>query len=242
MTGTTDRSGIVVGIDPVKNVHMALAWAADEAHLRGLGLRLVVAVPPPRHDPRHVDDSPRHRAQRQAGTEALRTALAWAQARQPGVKATSSLLLPAQQRHAVPCRAPPALGDHRGLVGEVSRRPADPRGADRLPRGDARGRCRARPCRRRRPSRPGRIHRDARRLRRPRAAAPCPLPGDHRPCRVSGPGYCGPPFARRTRQDRVAHPDYGESARCGCGPCARRSRRSGWVVRARSPRRTGFRG
>ncbi|KQX46241.1 MULTISPECIES: universal stress protein [unclassified Streptomyces] len=91
MTSTTDRGNIVVGIDPVKNGHMALAWAADEARLRGRELRLVVAVPP-RHEPRHVDGAPRHLAQRQMGTEALRTALARAKARQPGVEAASSLL------------------------------------------------------------------------------------------------------------------------------------------------------
>ncbi|WP_432753773.1 universal stress protein [Streptomyces sp. JL2001] len=90
MTSATDRRDIVVGIDPVRNWHLALAWAADEAHLRGRGLRLVVAVPP-QHDTQHVDDTPRHEAQRQAGTEALRTALAWTQARQPAVKATASL-------------------------------------------------------------------------------------------------------------------------------------------------------
>ncbi|WP_314614936.1 universal stress protein [Streptomyces stackebrandtii] len=91
MTGPTNRRDIVVGIDPVKNWHLALAWAADEAHLRGAGLRLMVAVPPP-HDTQHVDDTPRHLARRQAGTEVLRTALAWAHARQPDIKATSSLL------------------------------------------------------------------------------------------------------------------------------------------------------
>ncbi|MBB4984248.1 universal stress protein [Streptomyces nymphaeiformis] len=91
MTSTTDRGSIVVGIDPIKNWHMALAWAADEAHRRERGLRLVVAVPP-HHDTQHVDDTPRHLAQRQVGTEALHTALAWANARQPGVEAASSLL------------------------------------------------------------------------------------------------------------------------------------------------------
>ncbi|ROQ26310.1 nucleotide-binding universal stress UspA family protein [Streptomyces sp. PanSC19] len=91
MTSTTDRSDVVVGIDPVKDWHMALAWAADEAHLRGRGLRLVVAVPP-RHDTQHVDDTPRHQAQQRAGTETLRAALAWAHARQPAVKATSFLV------------------------------------------------------------------------------------------------------------------------------------------------------
>ncbi|MCX5230418.1 universal stress protein [Streptomyces sp. NPDC087219] len=91
MTSTTERRDIVVGIDPVKNWHLALAWAVDEARLRGVGLRLVVAVPPP-HDTQHVDDTPRHLARRQAGTETLRAALAWAHTRQPGIKATFSLL------------------------------------------------------------------------------------------------------------------------------------------------------
>ncbi|MEU4268927.1 universal stress protein [Streptomyces sp. NPDC026092] len=90
MTRTTDRHDIVVGIDPVKNWHLALAWAVDEARLRGMGLRLVVAVPP-QHDTQHVDDTPRHLAQRQTGTEALRTAIAWAHSRQPAVNATSAL-------------------------------------------------------------------------------------------------------------------------------------------------------
>ncbi|MFF0473996.1 universal stress protein [Streptomyces sp. NPDC004284] len=85
MTRATDRHDIVVGIDPVRNWRLALAWAVDEAHLRGLGLRLVVAVPP-QHDP------PRHPARREAGTEALRTALAWAHARRPAVEAGSVLL------------------------------------------------------------------------------------------------------------------------------------------------------
>ncbi|MGW1508096.1 universal stress protein [Streptomyces sp. NPDC002394] len=91
MTRTTARRDIAIGIDPVKNWHLALAWAADEAHLRGVGLRLVVAVPP-QHDPQHVDGTPRRLVHRQAGTEALRTALAWAHARQPAVKVDSSLL------------------------------------------------------------------------------------------------------------------------------------------------------
>ncbi|MFJ2058250.1 universal stress protein [Streptomyces sp. NPDC087908] len=91
MTGTSDRRDIIIGIDPVKNRHMALAWAADEAHLRSAALRLVVAIPP-QHDTQHVDDTPRHLAQRQAGTEALRSGLEWAQARQPDTRPTSSLL------------------------------------------------------------------------------------------------------------------------------------------------------
>ncbi|MCX4966107.1 universal stress protein [Streptomyces sp. NBC_00654] len=91
MTGTTDRRDIVIGIDPVKNWHLALAWAADEADRRQSRLRLVVAVPPPHHT-QHVDNSPRHTTQLDAGTETLRTAAAWVYARQPGVHTISSLL------------------------------------------------------------------------------------------------------------------------------------------------------
>ncbi|WP_086830432.1 universal stress protein [Streptomyces sp. NRRL B-24572] len=87
MTSTTARLDIVVGIDPVKNWHLALAWAADEAHLRGLGLRLVVAVPPQR-----TGEEILHKARLRAGAEALRTAVAWAHARQPDVRAASALL------------------------------------------------------------------------------------------------------------------------------------------------------
>ncbi|MFI9297143.1 universal stress protein [Streptomyces gardneri] len=109
MTSTTDRCDIVVGIDPVKNWHLALAWAADEAHLRGVGLCLIVAVPP-QHDTQHVDDTPRHLAQRQAGSEALRTALAWAHARQPDIKVTSSLL------DGFPAASLAALSHRAGLM------------------------------------------------------------------------------------------------------------------------------
>ncbi|MFF8841035.1 universal stress protein [Streptomyces sp. NPDC015130] len=109
MTRTTDRRDIVVGIDPVRNWHLALAWAADEAHLRGAALRLMVAVPPT-HDTQHVDDTPRHVAQRQAGSEALRTALTWAHARQPGVTATSSLL------DGLPAAALAAVSDEADII------------------------------------------------------------------------------------------------------------------------------
>ncbi|WP_329625222.1 universal stress protein [Streptomyces sp. NBC_01255] len=109
MTRTRDRRDIAVGIDPVRNGHLALAWAADEARLRGAGLRLVVAVPP-RRDTRHADDTARHLAQRQACTEALRTALAWAHARQPDIEATSSLL------DGFPAAVLAALSNEAGLI------------------------------------------------------------------------------------------------------------------------------
>ncbi|WP_369141940.1 universal stress protein [Streptomyces sp. R44] len=91
MTATTERRGIVVGVDPDRHGYLALAWAAEEAHRRRLALRLVVAVPPPHH-PRNADTAARHRARTTAGEEALRTAGAWVRARQPDVEMTTGLL------------------------------------------------------------------------------------------------------------------------------------------------------
>ncbi|MEE1816728.1 universal stress protein [Streptomyces sp. SP18ES09] len=91
MTGTTERREILVGVDPTRNSHLALAWAADEAHRRRSALRLVVAVPP-RHDTHHVDDTPRHQAQTSAGGEALRAATTWAHGRQPDVAIATEIL------------------------------------------------------------------------------------------------------------------------------------------------------
>ncbi|GAA3388131.1 universal stress protein [Streptomyces roseoviridis] len=90
MTSTMERRDIVVGVDPVRNWKLALAWAADEAHRRRRALRLVVVVPP-LHDTQHVDDSPRHQAQTQNAKETLRAAADWARARQPGLDVTSAL-------------------------------------------------------------------------------------------------------------------------------------------------------
>ncbi|MFJ6015885.1 universal stress protein [Streptomyces sp. NPDC092952] len=91
MSAAGQREGLVVGIDPVRDGRLALAWAADEAHRRRLALRLVVAVPPLR-EAQLVDDTPRHRAQKHAGNEALRTAADWARARHADVRITSDLL------------------------------------------------------------------------------------------------------------------------------------------------------
>ncbi|MFF8713231.1 universal stress protein [Streptomyces sp. NPDC015184] len=91
MTSGTQHRDIVVGIDPVRDGHLPLAWAADEAHRRRLALRLVVAVPPP-HDTRRDGETPAHRARTQAGKETLRAAADWARARQPGVDVGSTLL------------------------------------------------------------------------------------------------------------------------------------------------------
>ncbi|MGW3399863.1 universal stress protein [Streptomyces hydrogenans] len=91
MTTTPEHREIVVGVDPVREGHLALAWAADEALRRRLALRLVVAVPPP-HDTQHVDDTPRHQARTRRGKDALRAAADWVGARQPDVRVGSALV------------------------------------------------------------------------------------------------------------------------------------------------------
>ncbi|MCX5443222.1 hypothetical protein OHO83_43545 [Streptomyces sp. NBC_00569] len=45
MTNSAEGREILVGIDPARDCHMLLAWAADEAHRRRLPLRLLVAAP-----------------------------------------------------------------------------------------------------------------------------------------------------------------------------------------------------
>lgn len=91
MTSTADRHDIVVGIDPVRNWHLAAAWAADEARRRGLGLRVVVVIPP-RHDTPHAQDTAWHMAKAQDGTETLRVVVAWVNTRRPDVRVTPALL------------------------------------------------------------------------------------------------------------------------------------------------------
>ncbi|MEU3906296.1 universal stress protein [Streptomyces goshikiensis] len=82
---------IVVGIDPVREWHLPLAWAADEAQRRRLHLRLVLAVPP-QHDTHHVDDTPGQSALRRAGADRLEQACDWARDRHPEVEVTGDLL------------------------------------------------------------------------------------------------------------------------------------------------------
>ncbi|AKL69535.1 universal stress protein [Streptomyces sp. Mg1] len=82
---------IVVGVDPVREWHLPLAWAADEAQRRRLHLRLVLAVPP-QHDTHHVDDTPGQSALRRAGADRLEQAGDWARDRHPEVEVTGDLL------------------------------------------------------------------------------------------------------------------------------------------------------
>ncbi|GAA3124898.1 universal stress protein [Streptomyces goshikiensis] len=82
---------IVVGVDPVREWHLPLAWAADEAQRRRLHLRLVLAVPP-QHDTHHVDDTPGQSALRRTGADRLEQAGDWARDRHPEVEVTGDLL------------------------------------------------------------------------------------------------------------------------------------------------------
>ncbi|MER5204206.1 universal stress protein [Streptomyces sp. NPDC002825] len=91
MTSTLVPRDIVIGLDPDRNWHLAMAWAADEARRRLRALRLVVAVPPPRDTP-DGEDTARRRARRVAGEDALRVASAWARDRQPDVRVITALL------------------------------------------------------------------------------------------------------------------------------------------------------
>ncbi len=82
---------IVIGIDPVRDWHMALAWAADEAHRRSLGLGLALAVPP-QHDTRHVDGGTHRVDLSRSGSETLEAAAAWARSRHPELELSTHLL------------------------------------------------------------------------------------------------------------------------------------------------------
>ncbi|MGT2526368.1 universal stress protein [Streptomyces nojiriensis] len=92
MTGHPAGSrDIVVGIDPDRDWHLALAWASDEAQRRRHPLRLVLAVPS-QHDAHHVDDAPGQTALRQVGSDRLEQACDWARDRHPEVNVTGDLL------------------------------------------------------------------------------------------------------------------------------------------------------
>ncbi|MEU2161549.1 universal stress protein [Streptomyces sp. NPDC019208] len=78
---TNDVTGsreVIVGLDPRDGSRAAIAWAAEEARLRGLPLRLVVAVPW-LGDTQHVDAEPRRVSLRAQAGQALEAAAAWAE-------------------------------------------------------------------------------------------------------------------------------------------------------------------
>ncbi|MET7640842.1 universal stress protein [Streptomyces sp. NPDC005438] len=88
MSSTTSHGDIVVGVDPARNWRPALGWAAEEARLRGRGLRLVVAVPQQHQEQRAT----RHTVRVETATDALRTAVGWLQDHRPEVRATPAVL------------------------------------------------------------------------------------------------------------------------------------------------------
>ncbi|MFG2483184.1 universal stress protein [Streptomyces virginiae] len=91
MRAADGRREIVVGIDPARDWRLPLAWASDEAHRRGLGLRLVVAVPSS-HQKRQVNGTPRTTALHQAGSEALAAGTDWVRERHPGAEVATELI------------------------------------------------------------------------------------------------------------------------------------------------------
>ncbi|MFF4582674.1 universal stress protein [Streptomyces sp. NPDC001389] len=91
MTGQWEAArDVLVGIDPEREWRLPLAWAADEAHLRHLPVRLVLVVPP-RHDTHHADDSPGRTDLRRAGAERLDQARDWVRERHPESAVETSL-------------------------------------------------------------------------------------------------------------------------------------------------------
>ncbi|MER5352144.1 universal stress protein [Kitasatospora sp. NPDC002551] len=91
MTATTPGHGsapVVLGVDTDPGP-MATAWAADEAHRRGLPLRLVHAVPSVVREFRPFDEGRYHKALRERADRALGRAAAAARARHPGLTVTT---------------------------------------------------------------------------------------------------------------------------------------------------------
>ncbi|MFB7169954.1 universal stress protein [Streptomyces sp. NPDC056254] len=123
MTGPWEGAReILVAVDPVREWHLPLAWAADEAHRHHLPLRLVLAVPP-QHDTQHVDDTPKQTALRQAGTARLEQARDWVRDRHPELAVTDDLrsgfpasVIAGMARHA---RMVVLGSRHLGRVAEV---------------------------------------------------------------------------------------------------------------------------
>ncbi|MFE0271213.1 universal stress protein [Streptomyces sp. NPDC058992] len=73
---TGDRE-VIVGLDPRDRSRAAISWAAEEAALRGIPLRLVVAVPW-LVDTRRVDAEPRRLSLRAQAGQMLESAASWA--------------------------------------------------------------------------------------------------------------------------------------------------------------------
>lgn len=95
MSVPSDRRPIVVGVDPDPGKRMALAWATDEAARRRVPLLLLHAEGMPTTGYHGSRDLPSweewNRAQHVAGEAALKSAVDFAEARQPGIEVSGTL-------------------------------------------------------------------------------------------------------------------------------------------------------
>jgi nucleotide-binding universal stress UspA family protein len=95
MSVPSDRRPMVAGVDPDPGKRMALAWAADEAARRRVPLRLVHSEGVPTAGYRGSRDLPSweawNRALHVAGEAALKSAVEFAEARQPGIEVSGTL-------------------------------------------------------------------------------------------------------------------------------------------------------
>jgi nucleotide-binding universal stress UspA family protein len=95
MARPDDRRPIVAGVDPDPAKRWALAWAADEAALRGVPLRLVHAETLPTEGIRRWEVPPSWeactRAVREAGEQVLKGAVSFVEGRQPQIEVSAQL-------------------------------------------------------------------------------------------------------------------------------------------------------
>ncbi|MGW3738640.1 universal stress protein [Streptomyces sp. NPDC005148] len=91
MTSNVDPSELLVGVDLNRPFHLPLVWAADEAHRRGLTVRLLLAVPPTHHG-HHVDSTAQHLALRAHGSDSLAQAAARIHERHEELEVVTELL------------------------------------------------------------------------------------------------------------------------------------------------------
>ncbi|MGW2374710.1 universal stress protein [Kitasatospora sp. NPDC001683] len=80
------RRPVVLGVDALDTGRMTAVWAADEAHRRGLPLRLVHAAPSLFHEFGVFDEGRYRKALRQRADQALDRAASTARERHPGLE------------------------------------------------------------------------------------------------------------------------------------------------------------
>ncbi|WP_406208784.1 universal stress protein [Kitasatospora sp. NBC_01560] len=92
MASSNRRRPVVLGIDASAPRSAAVLWAAAEAGLRGVPLRMVHAVLPMEVNLRGFEESDHHRRLRQRGEEALDEASALARDHHPGLELSTHLV------------------------------------------------------------------------------------------------------------------------------------------------------